>query len=95
MARPRRTGHFTFEVIDSAQVLADSQITGGAGDDTLVLNGDFFSSAVAFSSATIQSIENVTLTAGNSYALSLSGDSVATGASIAIDGSTLGAGAQF
>jgi len=81
--------------IDSADVLANSQITGGAGDDTLVLNGDFFSTPVAFGSTTIQSIENITLTAGNSYSLSLSGDSVATGATIAIDGSALGAGDHF
>ena len=86
-------GKFTV-FIDSANVLANSQITGGAGSDTIVLNGDF-SSAVAFSSATIQSIEDITLTAGNSYSLSLSGDSVATGATIAIDGSTLGAGDHF
>ncbi len=87
-------GTFTFEVNDP-NVLSDSQLTGGAGDDTLVLNGDFFTTGVAFNSATIQSIENVTLTAGNSYALSLNGDSVATGGSIATDGSTLGAGDHF
>jgi len=80
--------------IDSADVLASSQITGGAGSDTIVLNGDF-SAGVSFGSTTIQSIENITLTAGNSYSLSLSGDSVATGATIAIDGSALGSGDHF
>jgi Ca2+-binding RTX toxin-like protein len=86
-------GTFTFDV-DSAQVLADSQIKGDAGDDTLVLNGDF-SGGVSFGSSTIHSIEAITLTAGNSYSLDLGGDSVAAGATISIDGSSLGVGEHF
>ncbi|HEX4296124.1 MAG TPA: calcium-binding protein [Rhizomicrobium sp.] len=86
-------GTFTFDV-DSTQVLASSQISGGAGDDALVLDGDF-SGGVSFGSNTIHSVETITLTAGHSYSLDLSGNSVASGGTIAIDGSSLGAGNSF
>jgi Ca2+-binding RTX toxin-like protein len=86
-------GKFAF-FIDSANVLANSHITGGAGNDSIVLNGDF-SGGVSFAGSTIQSIENITLTAGHDYVLDLAGNSVATGDSITVDGSTLGAANHF
>lgn len=70
---------------------SSDQIDGGAGNDTLVLNGDYPGVGVVFGLATIQSIENIQLTAGHVYGLAFSSDAtIAAGKTLTIDGSSLG-----
>ncbi|GEM_PF-5009539 len=50
-------------------VLESSTFTGGAGNDTLVLNGDYFPTNVDLNMLT--SVETITLEGGHSYRLTL------------------------
>jgi Ca2+-binding RTX toxin-like protein len=69
---------------------ADS-IDGGAGTDTLKLNGDY-SGAVAFTATTMVNVEKIVVAAGHSYELSLVDANVAAGQTLSVDASALGAG---
>ncbi|HEX3808648.1 MAG TPA: calcium-binding protein [Rhizomicrobium sp.] len=76
---------------DAALTSADS-INGGAGYDTLSLNGDYSGAkAVIFSAATIQNIEEIDLAGGHSYQLTTNAASVANSFELKVDGSLLGA----
>ena len=77
----------------SASALLNSSINLGAGSDTLILDGDFtVGGGVSFGNTTVQNVETIQLTDGNSYYLGLSGNTVATGGTITVDGSALTAG---
>jgi hypothetical protein len=67
-------------------------IDGGAGNDTLALNGDY---NLGFAPSTITSIETITLAAGHDYTLSTADENVASGETLTVDGSALGAGDTF
>ncbi len=74
-------------VLDANLTTAD-KIDGGDGNDTLVLNGDY-SKGFAFG-ANVTSIENIELTTGNSYKLTLG--ATTNNGGLVVDGSALGGG---
>ncbi len=77
--------------LTNASVFAGSTIDGGAGSDTVILNGDF-STGIAFSPGTITNVETLQLDAGHDYILTTDDGNVASGATLTVDGSALGAG---
>jgi len=66
------------------------RIDGGAGTDTVVLNGNY-ASTLLLQSTTLVSIEKIKLTATFDYSLATTDALVAAGATLSVDGSTLGA----
>jgi Ca2+-binding RTX toxin-like protein len=70
---------------------ATDQIDGGTGADKLFLSGDYFTHGLAFGTS-IVNVDEIELTAGNSYALTTSDSTVAAGTTLTVNGSTLGAG---
>ena len=82
-------GNDTF-LMGAALAAADS-IDGGTGSDTLVLNGDY-SGGVTLGAATLTSIETMQFAAGHAYNLTTDDGNVASGATLTVDGSALGAG---
>jgi VCBS repeat-containing protein len=84
-------GNDTF-TMGSAFTAADA-IDGGTGDDILVLNGDYTGgNAVTMGANTMINIAVLRLTAGNSYDLTTNDANVAAGATLAVNGGTLGSG---
>jgi Ca2+-binding RTX toxin-like protein len=78
-------GNDSFTVTSAAHLLDDS-IDGGAGSDTLILNGDF-SAQTAITAANVVNIETLQLLgASNSYNLVIDGG-IAGAATLTIDGS--------
>jgi Ca2+-binding RTX toxin-like protein len=69
---------------------AADAIDGGTGSDVLVLNGDY-SAGVAFGAATMTNVETLRFAAGHSYAITTADANVASGQSLTVDGSALGA----
>jgi len=65
-------------------------VDGGAGSDTLELNGDY-SAGIAFGAATMISVETLKLDDGFGYKLATDDATVASGAALTVDASTLGA----
>jgi Ca2+-binding RTX toxin-like protein len=83
-------------VLVRGKLVAADRIDGGAGTDTVSLDGNYTgTSAVVFGSATMVSIERVTLAAGFSYDLTIAGDTAAPGKTLTVDGSALGSGARL
>ncbi|HEY1630640.1 MAG TPA: hypothetical protein VGF56_04960 [Rhizomicrobium sp.] len=80
---------FVFEF--AGNFIAGDSLTGGAGNDTLSLNGDY-SAGAAFGAAQLTSIEAITVAAGHSYSLTTNDGNVASGASLTVDASALGSG---
>jgi Ca2+-binding RTX toxin-like protein len=68
---------------------AADRMDGGAGNDTLDLNGDY-AKGVIFEPATLSNVENIVLHAGHGYNLTLSDATVSKG-TLTVDGSSLGA----
>jgi Ca2+-binding RTX toxin-like protein len=66
-------------------------INGGANSDTLNLNGDY-SAGITLSDTTLTNVERINVTAGNSYRLTLADATVAAGAQLIVDGTTLASG---
>jgi Ca2+-binding RTX toxin-like protein len=66
-------------------------LDGGTGSDTLFLSGDY-SVRVTFLATTMVNIEKITLATGFTYNLRTHDATVAAGALLTVDGSTLGAG---
>lgn len=64
------------------------RIDGGAGRDTLQLNGDY-SAIVTFTATTLVNVETILLAQGHSYSLTTSNATVAAGQTLFVDGSTL------
>lgn len=79
-------GNFVFQF--AGGFTASDSLTGGAGNDTLSLNGDY-SGSVAFSAATITSIETITVADGHSYQLISDDNNVGSGDTLTVDGSAL------
>ncbi len=88
---PRRAagGNDTFTL--AATLTASDSLDGGSGSDTLTLNGDY-SAGLTFGAATVVNIELLQLAAGHSYNFTTNDGNVASGATMAVDGSALGAG---
>jgi VCBS repeat-containing protein len=63
-------------------------IDGGAGADVLTLAGDY-SAGITTNSNTLQNIEKILVTGGDSYNIILNGLNVASGAALTVDGSNL------
>ena len=77
------------DTIDAgADLIAADSIDGGAGTDTLLLNGNY-STTFTFGSTTLTNIENIVLADGNSYKLTTNDATVAAGQTLTVDGSTL------
>lgn len=84
-------GNDTF--VFGAKFTAKDQIDGGAGQDTLTLNGNYAGShKVVFGAKTMVGVETIALAAGHDYALTTNSANVASGATLTVDGSKLGAG---
>jgi Ca2+-binding RTX toxin-like protein len=77
-----------------AAFTAGDGIDGGAGNDTLVLNGDY-SAGLTFAASTIANVETIQLANGFSYNLSTDDANLLSGSTLAIDASTLSAGSAF
>ncbi len=73
-----------------AALTAADTIDGGTGTDTLALNGDY-SAGVTLGAATLTSVENLQLAAGHNYKLTTVDANVASGQSLTVDASALGA----
>ncbi len=72
-----------------AELTTADHIDGGNGDDTVSLDGDY---AIALSGSVLSNVEHIVLAAGHSYSFSFGDDLVvASGQSLAFDGSALGA----
>ncbi len=82
-------GNDTFNM--GATLTNSDKIDGGAGTDTLILNGDY-STGLAFGATTYTNIETMILTGGHSYNFTLNNAAVANNAPMTIDASGLGAG---
>jgi Ca2+-binding RTX toxin-like protein len=67
---------------------ASDQIDGGDGKDTLVLNGNY-SAGVVMGADTLTNVEKIVLTNGFAYNLTTDDNTVAAGARLVVDGSTL------
>jgi Ca2+-binding RTX toxin-like protein len=85
-------GNDTFNM-GAALNFAD-KIDGGTGTDTVILNGDY-SAGLTFSATTMVNVEDLALTAGNSYKLVTNDATVAAGQTLTVDGSTLGVSDTF
>jgi Ca2+-binding RTX toxin-like protein len=70
---------------------ASDVINGGTGTDFVVLNGDY-SAGITFSATTVTNVENIDLSAGHSYKITTNDATVASGATLSVSGSALGAG---
>jgi len=81
-------GDDTFDF--GAQLTAATQVDGGGGYNTLVLDGDY-SAGLTFAATTMTDIQDLRLTAGFSYNLTPNDANVAAGQTLTVDGSTLGA----
>jgi RTX calcium-binding nonapeptide repeat (4 copies) len=86
-----RDGDDLFQM--GATFTAAEQINGGSGNDTVQLAGDYTGThAVVFNSTSMTNVETLQLAAGNSYNLTTNDATVATGTTMTIDASALGAG---
>jgi Ca2+-binding RTX toxin-like protein len=71
-----------------ATLTANDHINGGAGTNSIYLDGDY-SAGLNFRGSTFELIQRIVLTAGFSYSLAPSDDNVAAGATLTIDGHSL------
>ena len=86
------TGDAGNDAIDAfGNLTASDKIDGGAGADTLYLDGDY-SSGIVLGATTVINVESIRLAAGSSYKLTTNNATVASGQTLTIDGSALGAG---
>jgi Ca2+-binding RTX toxin-like protein len=79
-----------FVFVGNGTFTASDVVDGGAGSDTITLDGDH-SAAVLLKSATIRNIETLTFVAGHSYNLVLHNDNVASGQVLSVFSSVLAA----
>jgi Ca2+-binding RTX toxin-like protein len=73
-----------------ANLTSADQVDGGAGSDTVTLAGDY-SAGVTFAANTLVNVETLKLTAGNNYKLTTNDATVASGQTMTVDASALGA----
>ncbi len=81
-------GDDTFKV-GGPSVLVSSNYDGGAGNDTLVLSGNY---SGGFSLSMVSNIETLAVAAGNSYSISAADANVAAGQTLTVDATALGSG---
>jgi Ca2+-binding RTX toxin-like protein len=81
-------GNDTFTL--GAALTVSDHIDGGAGSDTVTLNGDY-SAGLVFGASTIANIETLSLASGHSYNFTTADGNVASGATMTVDASALGA----
>jgi Ca2+-binding RTX toxin-like protein len=74
-----------------ANLTAAEQIDGGANTDTVYLDGDY-SGGLVFNATTMVNVEFLNLAAGNSYDLTLAGETAAAGQTFTIQAGQLGGG---
>jgi len=74
-----------------ANLNSAQSIDGGAGNDTVQLDGDY-SAGLVFTPTMMVNVETLQLIAGHSYNLTTDDASVAAGQTLTVDGSALGAG---
>jgi Ca2+-binding RTX toxin-like protein len=77
--------------IFGGNLTAADQVNGGAGNDTVRLNGDY-SAGLTFNATTMVNVETLHLSAGHSYTLTTDDATVAHGQTLTVDGSGLGSG---
>jgi VCBS repeat-containing protein len=82
-------GNDTFRPGD--QFTAADSITGGDGDDRLMLNGDY-SAGVVFAASTMSGVERIRLIAGSDYNLTIHDGNTAAGDSLVVFGKSLDVG---
>lgn len=71
---------------------AGDQVTGGTGNDTLSLNGNYWGvNHLLLGSLSLASVEQIKLNAGHSYDLTLNNANVAAGQTLTVNASGLGA----
>ncbi len=80
-------GHGVEVQYGDSGVLTSSTFTGGAGNDTLVLNGDYFPANITLSMLT--SVETIALAGGHSYHLTLPAANMSETGAMTIDASAL------
>jgi len=80
-----------FSINMGANLTADDSLVGGAGNDILILNGDY-SGGLALGADTVASVETFRLTGGHSYDLTTDDGNVAAGQTLTVSGGGLGAG---
>jgi len=74
------------------ELTSADKIDGGAGTDTVVLNGDYLAArAVTFNATTMVNVEEIVLAAGHGYALTTNNATVAAGQTLTINGAALNA----
>jgi Ca2+-binding RTX toxin-like protein len=82
------TDSFVFEF--AGNFISGDSLTGSNNNDTLSLNGDY-SAGLTFGASQLTSVETITLAAGHSYNLTTNDGNVASGATLTVDASALGA----
>ena len=83
-------GAGTDTILMAANLTAADQIDGGAGSDTVTLAGNY-SAGLVFSATTLVNIETLSLGAGFNYNLTSNDATVASGQTLTVDGTGLGA----
>jgi Ca2+-binding RTX toxin-like protein len=81
-------GNDVFEM--GATLDAGDHIDGWTGSDTVILSGDY-SAGLVLGVTTLVNVETISLTAGNSYNITSNDGTVATGQTLTVDASQLGA----
>ncbi|HEY2069815.1 MAG TPA: calcium-binding protein [Rhizomicrobium sp.] len=71
-------------------LVAADQLDGGAGYDTLEINGNYYSTTFVFHATTMVNVEQIDLDPGNGYRLQTDNATVAAGQTLTVDGSALG-----
>src|SRR5262249_23287174 len=77
-------------ILMGSKLNKDDIIDGGAGNDAVVLAGDY-SNGLVFSATMMVNVETLTLGAGNDYKLTMADANVAAHQVLTVDGSGLGA----
>lgn len=77
-----------------ATLTAADTLDGGAGNDIVLLNGNY-ATGLILGASTLTGIERINLAAGHSYNLTTNDANVATGQSLTINGGALGAADSF
>ncbi|HEX4859733.1 MAG TPA: Ig-like domain-containing protein, partial [Rhizomicrobium sp.] len=83
------SGNDTFYM--GANLTAADHIDGGTNSDRVILNGDY-SGGLTFTSTTMVNVENLGLTSGHSYNLTMDNATVTAGNTLRLQAGTLGAG---
>ncbi len=79
--------HFNF----AGNYVSGDTIDGGAGSDALTLNGDY-SGGLTFGAASLANVEDIRLGGGFDYVIATNDANVASGATLTVNTSALGAG---